>query len=138
MNKIKTIQHSEVQGQGRAEVPAEVGLRLGYGGNSEAHLAGREDFSFHALPADASSPTSCREFPWAKDQQTLEEYAWKLVVPTPIRQIKTGRVNPLILSSGKSFPLCETLSPRDLVLSLESPSPPLRTQWFMQLIYTLV
>lgn len=43
------------------------------------HLAGREDFSFQALQADASSPTSYREFPQAKDQQTLEESAWKLV-----------------------------------------------------------
>ena len=48
-NRMQRSQRSQVQGQGRAEVPAEVGLRLRYGGNNDMLLAGPEDFSFLEL-----------------------------------------------------------------------------------------
>ena len=48
-NRMQRSQRSQVQGQGRAAVPVEVGLRLGYGGNNDVLLAGPEDFSFLAL-----------------------------------------------------------------------------------------
>lgn len=113
-----------------------MGLRLGYGGNSEAHLAGREDFSFHALPADASSPTSLQGISLGQGPADPGRICMETGFPGfcsrvrsasprpshPTNQNRKGE-SPDALASGKSFPLCETLSPRDLVLSLESPSP---------------
>lgn len=94
----QNIQHSEGQGQGGAEVRGwdMVGTIM--------RIWQTEDFSFHALEADASFPTSCREFPWAKNQQTLEESVWKLVPlvsvsgvrsasPPLSQEIKTGWMN---------------------------------------------
>lgn len=113
-----------------------MGLRLGYGGNSEAHLAAEKIFPFMPfqrmhlpLPPAGNFLGRRTSRPWKNMHGNCFPGFCSRVRSAsphpshPTNQNRKGEF-PDALSSGKSFPLCETLSPRDLVLSLESPSPP--------------